>query len=52
MRAENNIKGKPECKEQTNLENLVSFIEKEGPELQSTFLALLEMCFHGEEHGF
>lgn len=40
------------CKPQSNIEKLVSFIEEESPELQSVFLMLLEMCFHGEKHGF
>lgn len=35
----------------TNIENLAFFVEEEEPELIPAFLALLEMCFHSEEHG-
>lgn len=33
-----------------NIEKLVVFAEEEGAELIPAFLALLEVCFHCEEH--
>lgn len=34
----------------TNIEKLVAFAEEEGAELIPAFLALMEVCFHCEEH--
>lgn len=46
------MKSKKGYSDQTNLENLVDFIEDEGENLVPVFLTLLEMCFHSEEHCF
>ena len=35
----------------TNIEKLMNYINAEGPELLPAFLRLLEVGFHGSEHG-
>lgn len=40
-----------ETDERTNVEKLAAFVEEEEASLLPAFLTLLEMCFHGQEHG-
>ena len=42
--------GQSNTEPKTNIEKLVDFAEEEGAELIPAFLALLEVCFHCEEH--
>lgn len=40
-----------ETDERTNVEKLAAFVEEEEASLLPAFLTLLEVCFHGQEHG-
>ena len=40
-----------EMDERTNVEKLAAFVEEEEASLLPAFLALLEMCFHSQEHS-
>lgn len=36
----------------SNLEQLVSFANRESPELIPVFLSMIKICFHSEKHCF